>query len=55
MVTFSTQTNWLQYFAAVADIKLPPKMKKRGRPKGSENTVIGLKRMKSAVKVKHRH
>ena len=27
-------------------IKLPPKMKKRGRPKGAETTVVGLRRKK---------
>lgn len=29
-------------YSDVSNIKLPPKVKKRGRPKGSELTVIGL-------------
>jgi hypothetical protein len=32
------------------DIKMPPKMPKRGRPKGAELTVIGLPRVKRARK-----
>ena len=30
----------------LSQIKLPPKLRKRGRPKGAEKTVIGLPRKK---------
>ena len=39
------------YTAELKTIKLPPKMRKRGRPKGAETTVIGLpKRRKRSNK-----
>ena len=36
-------------FDPVSKIKLPPRMPKRGRPKGSETTVIGLPKKKSRI------
>ena len=34
------------FYVGLENVKLPPKMKKRGRPKGAETTVIGLPRKK---------
>lgn len=39
-------TDSLCAFAELTGIQLPPKMRKRGRPKGAEKTVIGLTRKK---------
>ena len=32
---------------ALREVKMPPKMKKKRRPRGAENTVLGLPRPKS--------
>ena len=34
------------FYVGLENVKLPPKMKKRGRPKGAKTTVIGLPRKK---------
>ena len=36
--------------SGLENISLPPKQKKRGRPKGAEKTVIGLPVAKKAMK-----
>ena len=38
-----------EFQSTISSIKLPPKMQKRGRPKGSTKTVIGLPRKKPKV------
>ena len=38
-----------EFQSTISSIKLPPKMQKRGRPKGSTETVIGLLRKKPKV------
>ena len=37
------------YTIQFTDIKLPPKIRKRGRPKGAETTVIGLPKRRKVV------
>ena len=43
---------WLDI--TVYEIKLPPKIKKCGRPKGAELTVIGLPKKKQKEGYKHK-
>ena len=40
------------YTCIYLDIVMPPKMRKRGRPKGNETTVIGLPNKRSKTKGK---
>ncbi len=43
MHVFIVLSNWLQ---GLGEIQVPPKVRKRGRPKGAEKTAIGLPRKK---------
>ena len=38
-------------YVDIQDVILPPKLKKRGRPKGAEKTVIGLPAKKKKAKL----
>ena len=47
----STRIYVLCTYVGIKDVILPPKLKKRGRPKGAEKTVIGLPAKKRKAKL----